>query len=145
VLVAGTTSATNNAFFEERPAMTLADITARFRFVEETLAYVDAPLEGFLVELASGERYAFRCQEVVAKTVWHWVLLPAGEGNTSVDDVFTSAKANPPSRWLSVIEDRRGEKLEVVEMADEKTPPPIEGVAEDAKNRRTTVGFSGPR
>jgi hypothetical protein len=107
----------------------LADITARFRFVEESLIYVDAPLEGFVVDIANGTRYAFRCQEIVAKTVWHWVLLPAGDGQVRVKDVFASAKANPPSYWLSVIEDRREDlpRLELVEIASEKTRPPIEG------------------
>jgi hypothetical protein len=108
---------------------TLADITERFRFVEETLIYVDAPVEGFVIHVASGARYAFRTREIVAKTVWHWVLLPVGDRQVTVNDVFASARANPPSQWLSVIEDRREgvPKLELVEMKSEKARPPIEG------------------
>ena len=107
---------------------TLADITERFCFVEESLVYVDAPVEGFMVDVASGARYAFRSREIVAKTVWHWVLLPVGEGQVTVSDVFASARADPPSQWLSVIEDRRegAPKLELAEMTSKKTPPPIE-------------------
>jgi len=105
---------------------TLSDITERFRFVEESLVYVDAPLEGFLVDVASGARYAFRSREIVAKTLWHWVLLPVGEAQLTVEDVFASAKATPPPRWLSVLEDRRegAPKLALAEMSGEKTPPP---------------------
>ncbi len=106
----------------------LADITERFRFVDDSLAYVDAPLEGFLVDVATGARYAFRAREIVANTVWHWVLLPVGAGHATVSDVFTSASADPPARWLSVLEDRREGacKLGLAEMTSERTPPPLD-------------------
>lgn len=108
---------------------TLADITDRFRFVEESLVYIDAPVEGFLVHIANGTRYAFRSREIVARSVWHWVLVPLGEGQVSVNDAFASATTGVPFNWLSIIEDRRegSSRCEVVEMSSEKTRPPIEG------------------
>ena len=114
--------------------MTMADITERFRFVEESLVYVDGPIEGFVVHLESGVRYAFRTREMVANQLCCWILLPVAEGPMTVDEVFASARANPPAQWLRGIEDRRegASKFELVEMTSDTTPPPIDGDGLDA-------------
>lgn len=84
------------------------DITDRFDFVEETLVYVDAPLEGHL-RAKSGELFAFRCASIVDGALWHWVLIPVGSLGVTAADAFASARQHPTARWLSIVEDRRSE------------------------------------
>ncbi|MDB4946732.1 MAG: hypothetical protein JWP97_6266 [Labilithrix sp.] len=106
---------------------TMKDITERFRFIDDVLVYVDSPVEGFVVHVSSGDRYAFRTLEIVEKSVWHWVLLPTDPLQLAVADVFTSARKNPPYQWVSIIEDRRDgvRRLQMVAMNGEITRPPI--------------------
>ena len=70
----------------------------------------------------------------VEESVWQWILLPVEEGPMTVEDVFASARVDPPARWLRGIEDRRegASKFELVEMTSDTTPPPIDGDGLDA-------------
>ena len=54
----------------------LEDISEFLDFVDETISYVDAPLEG-IVRSKNGVLYAFRVLEIMSACLWHWVLLPA--------------------------------------------------------------------
>jgi hypothetical protein len=83
------------------------DITQHFDFIEESLVYVDSPLEGHL-RAKDGELFAFRCQAIIEQTLWHWVLLPIASTEVGVDDAFKNAINSPPQHWLSLVEDRRG-------------------------------------
>ena len=84
-----------------------SDISDQFEFIEEQLVYVDAPLEGFL-RGKTGDLFAFRCTPIILGCLWHWVLLPV-RAVTSVKEVFEIARTNPPKKWVSIVEDRRGE------------------------------------
>jgi hypothetical protein len=84
------------------------DISEQFAFLDEHLVYVDAPLEGFVRALRSGALFAFRCTPIVPGAAWHWVLLPASSTDDTVDAVFAAARISAPAKWLSIIEDRRG-------------------------------------
>ena len=86
----------------------LQDITQAFSFVDQSLVYMDAPWEGFLRSTTNGDLFAFRVSEIVTDTLWHWTLLPVPTLERTVDEVFTSARAEPPKPWLSIVEDRRG-------------------------------------
>lgn len=84
------------------------EVSDYFELVEDRLVYVDAPLEG-LLRAKDGELFAFRCAPIVRGCLWHWVLLPARSIEDSVSDVFDRARKNgPPTRWVSIVEDRRG-------------------------------------
>ena len=110
---------------------TLADITERFRFEDDSLVYVDAPLEGFIVDVEDGSRYAFRCLEIVHGAALHWVLLPVPDDKrSSVSEIFDEAKIAPPQSWLSVLEDRRTDtpKLTLVRISTEKARPPVDEI-----------------
>lgn len=89
------------------------DITEAFTFVEETLVYVDAPLEGHL-RSREGEVFAFRCSSIVTGKLWHWILLPVRSAAEPVEDVFAHAHREPPARWISIVEDRRSTKPQVM-------------------------------
>ena len=86
-----------------------SDITDNFDFVEETLVYVDAPLEG-LLRAKTGELFAFRCKSIVDGALWHWVLLPVDSAHVTVADAFERARHEPAAAWLSIVEDRRGDQ-----------------------------------
>ena len=81
------------------------------------------------MHIANGTQYAFRSREIVARSVWHWVLVPVGEGQVSVDAAFAAARTAAAFHWLSIIQDRRegSSRLEVVEMNSDDAPPPIQG------------------
>jgi hypothetical protein len=83
-----------------------------FEFVEERLVYVDAPLEG-LLRAKTGELFAFRCDSIIDHTLWHWTIVPAESLETAVADAFLAAQKNP-ARWLSIVEDRRGEQERIL-------------------------------
>jgi len=84
------------------------DITDRFDFVEQTLVYVDAPLEGHL-RAKSGELFAFRCTSIVDGALWHWVLMPVDSIEVTAADACARARQDPALSWLSIVEDRRSE------------------------------------
>lgn len=84
------------------------DITDHFSFLDEGLVYADAPYEGFLRSSATGELYAFRTVEILADVLWHWSLIPVSSIETTVEQVFASAQSDPPRKWMSIVEDRRG-------------------------------------
>lgn len=84
-----------------------SDVTELFEVLEERLVYVDAPVEGFL-RSKSGELYAFRCGSIIDGCLWHWVLLPVPALGSSVEAEFDRAGRQPPDRWVSIVEDRRG-------------------------------------
>jgi hypothetical protein len=86
------------------------DISEQFSFLDEQLVYVDAPLEGFLRSSKTGDLFAFRCSGIIGSWLWHWVLLPVSSIEPTVKEVFASARTTPPKRWLSIVEDRRGEE-----------------------------------
>ena len=86
------------------------DISDEFSFLDQQLVYVDAPLEGFLRSSKTGDLFAFRCSGIIRNWLWHWVLLPISSTETTVKEVFASARTTPPERWLSIVEDRRGEE-----------------------------------
>ena len=83
------------------------DITDHFEFIEESLIYVDAPLEG-LLRAKAGDLFAFRCSPIMRGCLWHWVLIPV-EAAGPVKDVFENARTSPPTEWISIVEDRRDE------------------------------------
>jgi hypothetical protein len=102
------------------------DVTDQFSILKEQLVYVDAPFEGFLRSHKTSELFAFRCFEVIDKVLWHWVLLPASSTEVKLDEIFVSARTSPPKRWLSVVEDQRGEEPQLYAAwlsGDEHVPP----------------------
>ncbi len=84
------------------------DISAAFAILDEHLVYIDAPIEGFLRALSTGELFAFRCNELVKGALWFWTLLPVASTKGTVQEVFSLACSTPAPRWLSIVEDRRG-------------------------------------
>lgn len=88
-----------------------SEITDHFQFVEERLVYVDAPLEG-LLRAKTGELFAFRVVMIIDHTLWHWVIVPVDSLETEVADAFLAAQKKP-SRWLSVVEDQRGDEQRI--------------------------------
>jgi hypothetical protein len=86
-----------------------SDVSDQFEFIEEKLVYVDAPLEG-IVRAKTGELFAFRCSPIVAGYLWHWVLLPVESTEAAIDETFAKARKSPPDRWISIVEDRRGDE-----------------------------------
>jgi len=90
------------------------DILDEFEFLEEQLVYVDAPIEGFLRALKTGELFAFRCTQIVPGCLWHWVLLPASPSHVTVEAVFSAVRVAWPKEWISIVEDRRGEEPQLV-------------------------------
>jgi hypothetical protein len=88
-----------------------SEITDHFQFVEERLVYVDAPLEG-LLRAKTGELFAFRVLMIIDHTLWHWVIVPVDSLETEVADAFLAAQKKP-ARWLSVVEDRRGDEQRI--------------------------------
>ena len=87
---------------------TLTDITEEFEFLEETVTYIDAPLDGF-VRNRSGELFAFQRVTVVADAIWHWALVPARSDTLRVADVFRVAREAKSVDWISGLEDARFE------------------------------------
>ena len=90
------------------PVEVWQDITDHFSFVNEHLVYTDAPWEGFLRSSATGELFAFRTSEIIAGLLWHWSLLPVSSVEETVGQVFSAAQTDPPQKWISIVEDRRG-------------------------------------
>jgi len=100
-----------------------ANILERFEFIDETLVYVDAPLEG-VVRDKTGGLFAFRCSAIVHGYLWHWVLLPVASSAASIEDTFEAARAAPPEAWISVVEDRRaGQPRVTVVLLDGRVHP----------------------
>jgi hypothetical protein len=95
-----------------------------FDFIDETIIYVDAPLEGF-VRSKNGVLYAFRVFEIIPAYLWHWVLVPAQSTSEPVSSAFFRAPG-PDDKWLSILEDRRGEmpRITVAEFLRGRTPLP---------------------
>jgi len=89
-----------------------SDVSEQFEFIEEKLVYVDAPLEG-IVRAKTGGLFAFRCSPIVTGYLWHWVLLPVESAEASIDETFAKVKEAPPDRWISIVEDRRGDQPRV--------------------------------
>lgn len=104
------------------------DITDGFTILDERLVYVDSPLEGFLRALDTSELFVFRCSNIVPDLVWHWFVLPAGSIESEVEALFAAARTNPPNRWMSIIEDRRGEKprLYAAWLTGKSLPPQVQ-------------------
>lgn len=101
------------------------DISDRFELIDEHLVYMDAPLEGYLKVRETGETFAFRCSPIVPGCLWHWVLLPSKSSKLDAKTVFENIWSAPPARWISVVEDRRGEtpQLYAAELAWAHQPP----------------------
>lgn len=86
----------------------IATLEDRFELLETGLVYVDAPLEGFVREKETAEFFAFRVTTIVADCLWHWTLVPVDTLSSPVRAAFTVTEELSP-RWISIIEDRRGE------------------------------------
>jgi hypothetical protein len=82
----------------------VADISEMFEFLEETLVYADAPLEGLLRRRADGALFAFRCSQLVGDLVFHWTLLPVDSPNADISEAFAHGAE---TTWISILEDRR--------------------------------------
>jgi hypothetical protein len=87
-------------------------VSDQLELIEETLVYVDSPLEGHL-RSKTGDLYTFRCVPVVRERLWHWILLPASSNQSAVADVFQRAQHVTPTHWISLVEDRRGDQPRV--------------------------------
>lgn len=102
----------------------LDDVSEFLDFVDETISYVDAPLEG-IGRTKTGVLYAFRVLEIVPGCLWHWVLVPAQSTSEPVSSAFCRSPG-PEDKWLSILEDRRGEKprITVAEFSRARMPLP---------------------
>ena len=78
----------------------------RFELLLEGLAYVDAPLEGFLLDRSTGKLFAFRTTEIIEGYLWHWILIPVEDAD-SVQAAFSRTLTTPPHEWISIVEDAR--------------------------------------
>jgi hypothetical protein len=60
-----------------------------------------------------------------AGLLWHWVLVPIESTDTSVSEAFRAARTTPPDKWISIVEDRRGNepKLTAAELRAEHSIP----------------------
>jgi hypothetical protein len=92
--------------------LTIRDITDEYAFVNETLAYSDGPIEGYVRDRTKS-LYAFRCFPIVGRLLFHWSLVPVTSIARSVSDVFAEARTSPPERWISIVEDRRESDAEL--------------------------------
>jgi len=90
----------------------LTDVSEQFEFVDDTLVYVDAPIEG-VVRSKTGELFAFRCSTIVTGILWHWVLVPVASSEVSIAATFDEARKAAPPEWISIVEDRRGDSARV--------------------------------
>jgi hypothetical protein len=85
----------------------MTDITDRFLFLENHLAYVDEPLEGVARSRDSGDLFVFRSLIIMEELLWHWVLIPVDSTDADIGQTFLAATTLPPARWMSIVEDRR--------------------------------------
>src|SRR5690242_2616957 len=91
-------------------AMMLDDLM----LVEETVTYVDGPMDGY-AKGPNGNYFAFRRYPVIADVLFHWVLVPVESVAVDVDTVFRNTRTTPPRSWVSILEDMRTEKRAVYE------------------------------
>lgn len=84
----------------------LTDITDEFVFIDETVTYIDAPLDGF-VRNRVGELFAFQRTTVVADAIWHWAIVPATSHTLAVAEIFRAARNMKAVDWISGLEDAR--------------------------------------
>src|ERR1043165_4218569 len=85
----------------------LEDVSDRFVFLEEELAYGDGPLEGFVRCKRTGSLYAFRVFGVIPDVLIHWTLIPVESTRVGVEACFSSAAIARVRRWISIVEDSR--------------------------------------
>ena len=52
------------------------ELLDKYSIVKETLPYLDAPVQGHMKNVETGEMFAFRCIEIIRGSLWHWVLVP---------------------------------------------------------------------
>lgn len=86
------------------------DFLSDFEFDEESLVYVDAPLEGWLRHRSTGDWFAFRTVELLGKALVHWCLVPYERPQErwrlpEIDRVLHEHR----TEWISVLEDGRGD------------------------------------
>ncbi len=94
--------------------------------IEETVTWVDGPMEGF-AKGRRGEYYAFRRCPVIAGVLFHWVLIPVESTAIDVSAVFRATRAQPPPSWISVIEDARTDTHATYEATlGSKVPVPLD-------------------
>ena len=83
------------------------DMSDEFDFDEETMDYVDGPLSGWLRRKRDSAWFAFDCQPIIQRKLWHWTLVPAPNKSPNVAHVLTEAAKAKSGFWMSIIEDRR--------------------------------------
>lgn len=62
----------------------MSDMTDRFEFHEASMAYMDGPQEGYLIERATGVWHRFRCLRVAQET-WVWLVVAAEPPTTETE------------------------------------------------------------
>ena len=102
----------------------MTDIADCFLLLEDHLVYVDAPLEGVAQSKDSGDLFVFRTLAVIPDLLWHWVLIPVDSPDVDIGQIFRAATAQPPVRWMSIVEDRRDgdSRLSAVWIVGKKVP-----------------------
>jgi hypothetical protein len=103
--------------FEEQVQTNFADVTDVFEFDSSSMAYHDGPWAGWMRSRDTGDWYAFVVQFVVSDCVWHWILVRGSkdESHTKVIEQALAARSGP---WVSIVEDRRGDRMDACRMQE---------------------------
>lgn len=83
-------------------------ISEQFDLDDCSMEHVAGPICGWARAKQTGERFAFDCQPVIGRLVWHWTLVPAPPSGDP-RAALAAAAAAPSGKWISIIEDRRAE------------------------------------
>jgi len=85
------------------------ELLDKYSIVKETLPYLDAPVQGHMKNVETGEMFAFRCIEIIRGSLWHWVLVPVESTSESPEAAMAKLKARRIENWVSIVEDKRGD------------------------------------